>query len=123
MLTFAIACRLFCTPPPPVAPDCPAAKLHFTQATGCQNDGSVELCLPDNPTARAAATAIAPGLRCGTGGGRAGCNQPGLLLCSLETAAAQCVERHGAMTDATWIRVCKLAALPAVKAIVPTWYE
>ena len=107
-----------------LAPACRADKMTFTQATGCQNDGSVEFCLPaGDPALLDRAKAIAPALNCAPGGGRAGCKGPGELLCSFPTGMAECVARHGALTDAAWERLCQLAALPEVKRIVPTWFE
>ena len=40
---------------------CEPAKLAFTQADGCQNDGSVEFCIP--PSLENTVKAIAPSLR------------------------------------------------------------
>lgn len=36
---------------------------------------------------------------------------------------ATCVAHHGALVDDAWDKLCRLAALPEVRAIVPTWYE
>jgi hypothetical protein len=41
---------------------CRADKLRFTQATGCENDGSVEFCVP--PALEAAVRVIAPTVTC-----------------------------------------------------------
>ncbi|HEY4059419.1 MAG TPA: hypothetical protein VGM39_22530 [Kofleriaceae bacterium] len=102
-----------------------AAKLQFTRDESCSNDGSVELCLPDQPDARAAIAAISPAFQCSPGGGRAGCyDKPGLLLCSLPTAFPdQCLASHGAMNDATWSITCAAAARPEVTQIVPSFAE
>lgn len=103
-----------------------AAKLAFTQATGCSNDGSVEFCAPDGDAGVAAAlAAISPTITCAPGGGRARClDAPGQLLCFYPTAVPdQCVAQHGALTDAAWADVCAIAALPAITAIVATFYE
>jgi hypothetical protein len=55
-------------------------------------------------------------------GGRAGCDLDTEVLCFLDTAGL-CTAYHGALTDEGWQIVCELAALPAVREIVPTWYE
>ncbi len=109
---------------PPGAP-CPEHELRFTQATGCRNDGSVEFCLGDaDASEKASLLAIAPGLRCARGSsGRAGCDSEREALCLLELDESDCVARHGAMTHAAFERVCAIARLDAVRAIVPTWYE
>lgn len=103
-----------------------AAKLRFEQPTGCLNDGSVEFCIPaDDPQLRATLAAIAPAITCDGGGGRAGClRSPGLLLCTYPTRfPEECVAQHGALADAAWSKLCQVAALPQITAIVPTWFE
>lgn len=105
---------------------CPAqGKIRFAQGQGCQNDGSVELCLPQGDAAvLAQARAIAADLSCAPGGGRAKCDPALELLCLLPTVVGgRCVALHGALTDAAWGQVCALAALPAVREIVPTFFE
>jgi hypothetical protein len=101
-------------------------KIRFEQATGCQNDGSVEFCIPDNDAAlRAELTAIAPAITCMVGGGRANClRSPGLLLCFYPTQVPeQCVAQNGAMTAGAWADMCAIAAQPAIVEIVPTFAE
>ena len=111
-------------PAPEAAAPCPAHKLAFTKETGCQNDGSVEFCLPSGDDALVArARAIAPTIQAGQSRGRAGCDIPAETLYAFPTGEAECVERHGALVDDAWDRLCRLAALPEVRAIVPTWYE
>lgn len=111
-------------PEPEVAAPCPAHKLAFTKETGCANDGSVEFCLPSGDDALLArARAIAPTIQAGSSRGRAGCDVPAETLYAFPTGDAECVARHGALVDAAWDRLCRLAALPEVRAIVPTWYE
>jgi hypothetical protein len=39
------------------------------------------------------------------------------------TGEAECVAYHGALVDAAWDKLCRIAALPEVREIVPTWYE
>lgn len=118
-----------CVPPEPpagadLAPACATGKLKFTQATGCQNDGSVEFCLPAaDLDSQARAQAVAADLRCAPGGGRARCSAGSELLCFFPTEAGRCVAVHGALTAAAWAQVCALAALPAVREIVPTFFE
>lgn len=109
---------------PSSADECPTERLRFTQATGCLNDGSVEFCLPVGDDALLAQVlAIAPTVRSAGGAGRAGCAAPTEQLYFLPTTGADCVAHHGAMTDRTWERVCRLAALPQIREIVPTWFE
>jgi hypothetical protein len=107
------------TPPPP----CPTHKIRFTQDTGCQNDGSVEFCLAAGDLAALESVrALAPNVRCMRAGGRARCDLDTEVLCMVETRGL-CIAHHGALTDAGWALVCDLAALDAVREIVPTWYE
>ena len=119
---------------PTVLPDAGSAtcgtadetKIKFQQATGCQNDGGVEFCIPDNdPNLQASLSSISSTIRCAPGGGRAQCSiTPGLLLCSYPTSfPAECESSHGAMTTATWSDMCSIAALPEVTEIVPTILE
>jgi hypothetical protein len=107
------------------AAPCPTHKLRFTKETGCRNDGSVEFCLPSGDDALVArARAIAPTIQAGPlQGGRAGCDIAAETWYAFPTGEAECVERHGALVDAAWDRLCRLAALPEVQKIVPTWYE
>lgn len=109
----------------PKATACPTQKLSFTQETGCRNDGSVELCLPTGDAALLARVkAIAPTLHeAGASRGRAGCNVPEETLYFLPTGEAECTARHGALTPAAWDTVCRLAELPEVHRLVPTWFE
>ncbi len=104
-------------------PSSPSEKIRFTQDTGCLNDGSVEFCLPaHDDAALIAVREIVPGVRCMQARGRAGCDLDREILCMVETSGL-CVEAYGAMTDAGWALVCEVAALDAVREIVPTWYE
>lgn len=99
-------------------------KIKFEEASGCLNDGSVEFCIPDSdPQLRDALDAISPAINCVVGGGRAQClRAPGLLLCSYPTAfPAECVARHGAMTEEVWADMCELAGQPSIFEIVPTF--
>jgi hypothetical protein len=108
----------------PSADSCPVSEIAFTQATGCQNDGSVEFCIPRGDDAvRASVTNIAPNVECITAGGRAGCNLATQLLCFYPVKESQCTSSHGALTDRAWADVCSLASLTAVKKIVPTFFE
>ena len=100
---------------------CREDKLAFTRATGCENDGSVELCIA--PELAHAVELLAPTITCAPGGGRAGCDPATQLLCLLPTGPAECESRHGALTDEAWDTVCALTMLPAVARIVPTWFE
>ncbi|WP_437727612.1 hypothetical protein [Sorangium sp. So ce861] len=110
-------------PPPPPA-SCPTEKLAFTRETGCANDGSVEFCLPTGDEALLARVRdIAPTIQAGSSRGRAGCDVPAETLYFFPTGDAECVARHGALEDAAWDKICRIAALPEVRTIVPTWYE
>jgi len=104
---------------------CPTQEIMFTQALGCANDGSVEFCIPDGDAAlRDRIKAIAPTVTCAKGGGRAKCNAPDLLLCSLPTQGPPlCTMQHGALTAEGWYVVCSLAAMPEIKEIVHTIFE
>lgn len=107
-----------------LAPACRGDKMTFTQKDGCQNDGSVEFCVPAADAGLLAAVQrIAPSLRCNRGGGRARCDLNAELLCLFPTGEAECVARHGALKDAAWTQLCQIAALPQVRQIVPTWFE
>jgi hypothetical protein len=113
---------------PPSTPDpvtsCPTNELAFTQETGCVNDGSVEFCLPTGDEALVARVQeIAPTIQAGSSQGRAGCNLPAETLYFFPTGEAECVAHHGALVDAAWDKLCRIAALPEVREIVPTWYE
>jgi hypothetical protein len=109
--------------PPERTLPCPTHKIRFTQETGCMNDGSVEFCLAAGDLAALESVrALAPDVRCMRAGGRARCELDTEVLCLVETRGL-CVAQHGALTDAGWALVCDLAALDAVREIVPTWYE
>lgn len=100
---------------------CQAAKMAFTQATGCANDGSVELCIP--PVLQHALALIAPTVTCAPGVGRARCDPARELLCQFPTDATTCAAPHGALTDDAWDTLCGITMLPDVTAIVPTFAE
>jgi hypothetical protein len=109
--------------PAPVA-SCPTDGLAFTQETGCVNDGSVEFCLPTGDEALLARVReIAQTIQAGSSRGRAGCNLPAETLYFFPTGDAECVAPHGALVDAAWDKLCRIAEQPEVRAIVPTWYE
>lgn len=128
-----VACLSSCTSAPPSTPveepvppaaSCPSQKLAFTRDTGCMNDGSLEFCLPTGDEALLARVRdIAPTIQAGSSRGRARCDVPAETLFFFPTGDAECVARHGALKDAAWDQVCRIAALPEVRAIVPTWYE
>lgn len=88
------------------------------------NDGSVEFCLPAGDDALLARVRdIAPTIQAGSSPGRAGCDVPAETLYFFPTGEVECVAYHGALEDAAWDKLCRIAALPEVRAIVPTWYE
>jgi hypothetical protein len=106
------------------AASCRADKIAFSQAEGCQNDGSNEFCIPSgDPAVQARVKAIAPRISCAPGGGRAGCISGAELLCFFPTGPLECLARHGSLTDEAWAQHCELAALSEVKRIVHTWFE
>ncbi|AGC47148.1 hypothetical protein MYSTI_05872 [Myxococcus stipitatus DSM 14675] len=109
----------------PHAAACPTQKFAFEQETGCRNDGSVEFCLPTGDDALVARVkAIAPTVQvAGVSRGRAGCNVPEETLYFFPTSETECHARHGALTPAAWDTLCRLAELPEVRQLVPTWYE
>ncbi|WP_438017707.1 hypothetical protein WMF18_00790 [Sorangium sp. So ce315] len=110
--------------PPTPAASCPTQKLAFTRDTGCVNDGSVEFCLPTGDEALVARVRdIAPTILAGSSRGRASCDVPAETLYFFPTGDAECVAPHGALEEAAWNKLCRIAALPEVRAIVPTWYE
>lgn len=101
---------------------CFVSKLEFTQADGCQNDGSLEFCLPQK--FEQAAKLIAPSLHCTFGGGRAMCNSSVERLCFFPTGdAATCNPQKGRLTDAAYDQLCRLSTLPQVRKIVRTILE
>jgi hypothetical protein len=55
--------------------------------------------------------------------GRADCDVPAETLYLFPTGEVECVLRHGALEDAVWDTLCRIAALPEVRKIVPTFYE
>lgn len=131
------ACLSSCTAAPPSTPgesdvegplspaaSCPRHELAFTKDTGCLNDGSVEFCLPTGDEALLARVRdVAPTIQAGSSRGRAGCDVPAETLYFFPTGDAECVAPHGALEDGAWDTLCRIAALPEVRAIVPTWYE
>jgi hypothetical protein len=104
------------------AGDCSSGKLAFTRATACQNDGSVELCLPRDEQVVQRVRGLAPELQGPVGGaGRARCDLMKEALYFIPMPEG-CRET-GALPEETWARLCRVAADPAVARIVPTWYE
>lgn len=105
---------------------CPVAKLAFTQADGCRNDGYVELCVARADAALLAEVRrLAPSARTSEGRGRAGCEQPREWLVLLPTPKddPSACTTDGALTTAAWDRVCRIASHPGVRRVVPTWFE
>jgi hypothetical protein len=101
---------------------CRTDKIAFSQEAGCQNDNSVEFCLPaGDAAALAQVLAVDATVTCRLGSsGRAGCTEQ---LCMLPVPAEQCPTRLDPMPDPMWQTVCRLAALDVVAKIVPTLYE
>ncbi|MFY1826046.1 hypothetical protein ACN47A_09045 [Myxococcus fulvus] len=125
LLTGLSACATTPVDPAGSAKDaCPTAKLAFTREAGCRNDGAVELCLPAGDAGLLARVqALAPGARALSSRGRAACDTASEVLVLLPLEERDCEARHGALTPAAWERLCRVAALPQVRALVPTWYE
>lgn len=122
-----LGCPLFALFGTPTAaePPCPADKIAFEQARGCENDGSVEFCIPaGDPAALEAVRAIDPKISCIQGSmGRARCDLGREMLCLMDTLPYCGKDRYGAINDTGWARICAFARLPFVTRIVPTWYE
>ncbi len=121
VLSTLLACRV---PPLPFQKAyCPTAKIKFTQQNACMNDGSVEFCIPANdPQALAKVRTIAPTIRCGPGRGRAQCTGEE-TLCFFDTSSVCPTGHASVMPDQGWQTICRLAAQPFIREIVPTWYE
>ena len=103
---------------------CPTSKIQFTQENGCQNDGSVEFCVPrDDAALKARLSAIAAEISFVDSGGRARCNltteQLGMVPVMREDDCAS----DGAMTDEAWADVCRIASEPGVGPVVATFFE
>jgi hypothetical protein len=106
------------------APDCAQNRIAFTQATGCQNDGSFEFCMPaDDPAALEQVMALVPDANCISTPGRARCDMATQLLCMVPTDDMCHPDQPDALTTTAWQTTCQLADLPFVERIVPTWYE
>ncbi len=98
-----------------------------TQATGCENDGAMDFCLPRGDLAlQAQVAALYPNIVCFNGSqsrGRAECDALGdEVLCLYKISRPECASRS-AMTDAGWDRFCGFTQLDVVERIAPTWYE
>ena len=114
-------------PVPPEEPatpagSCPTEKLAFSRTTACQNDGSVEFCLPRDEQVVQRVRALAPELRGPIGSsGRARCDltKEDLYFFPMPDACRE----TGELPEETWARLCRLAADPAISRIVPTLFE
>jgi hypothetical protein len=101
-------------------------KIKFTREQSCNNDGSVEWCIPDNDAQlMTILTNISSTIHCALGGGRAGCFTPsGRLLCTYPTSFPdQCLSYRGEMKPEVWDDICQVAAQPQITEIVPTIFE
>lgn len=101
------------------------SKIKFAREESCANDGSVEWCIPETDMQlRALLNTISPTITCAPGGGRAGCNTGGKLLCFYRTEYPdQCLTSHGEMTPEVWDDICEVAAQPPITEIVHTILE
>ena len=105
---------------------CPAFKIAFAQKTGCQNDGAVEFCVPANDLRlQRRLKAIDGDIAFVASRGRAQCDTTKQLLgiYTLKSDANVDCTADGAMTDATWRNVCRIASEWNVRRVVPTFYE
>jgi hypothetical protein len=102
---------------------CPTHEIAFTQETGCQNDGSVEFCVPkDDAALKARLLEIDAAIKFVGSGGRARCDTSRQLLAMMPLGDGDCVDGD-AMTDSAWNKVCLIATERAVSAVVATWFE
>lgn len=101
--------------------------ISFTQATGCQNDGFVEFCLPNDQRVLAEVLAINPAIyQLLDAHGRANCDTTWEHLYFFPTPqddTSICLAPLGAMSDATWNQILALSKIPEIRAIVPTFFE
>jgi hypothetical protein len=106
--------------PPPV--NACSTKITFPQATGCLNDGAIEICAKDDPSTALELFVLAPGtLPTGTQGR---CPAPSVAyLWPLVPQEDWCVDSRGAMNDAAWKIVCEVAARSDVSVVAPFWSE
>jgi len=106
-----------------VGNECPVNEIQFTQATGCQNDGSFEFCIAHDAMLIATIEQISPNINCERGRGRAQCDLDTEYLCMVSTGGLCLMPGSDAMSSAGWRLTCELAAHPAIFELVPTWYE
>ncbi len=122
LLSGCVITPFFARLQPAIVDHCPVGKMHFTRATGCQNDGSFEFCLTDDPALIAEIEQMSPNISCQPGRGRAQCNAGSEYLCMVSTTGL-CVAPRGALNAVGWQLACDLAAQPVITELVPTWYE
>jgi hypothetical protein len=104
---------------------CDASKFSFTQQVGCANDGWVEFCAEKaGAPVVSQLRAISPDLSIYEGMiGHAGCNESTDYLVSQPLQASDCMQQHGALTDAAWNTLCALSQVPQTKHFVPGFAE
>lgn len=103
---------------------CRTDKMAFTQRSGCVNDDGVEFCIPADDQGLVEELArIDPSIHCQNAMGRAQCALDKQRLCIFPVHFADCTHMHGALKAAAWARLCRVAALPQIRRIVPRWLE
>lgn len=104
---------------------CDMSKFSFTQEIGCANDGWVEFCAEKGGApVPAQLRAIAPEVSIVENSvGHAGCNVATEYLVSQPVQVADCMQQHGALTDAAWNTLCALSQVPQTKHFVPGFAE
>jgi len=100
---------------------CRTDKMKFTLPTSCNNDGSVEVCIPADEQSHARLSALVPNLRCGSWRGRAECHLTEQRNCLIPVDRSNCNEQRLSPED--WQRVCAVADLEFVEKVVPTFLE
>jgi len=124
--------------PPGETPDAPSvqadpgicsgprgAKIQFTRAESCSNDGAVEWCIPiaNHDELRARLRAISPTITCGTFSTLAMCPSSGRTACRYPVDyPGECIADHGEMKPDVWDNICAVAAQPEITEIVETIY-
>jgi hypothetical protein len=106
------------------ASTCPTEKISFVQCKGCFNDSYVELCVGNTDTVtRCALLAIDPTTEFYPKyTGRVGCNPAVETLVLVPIDKSGCTPAYGAADDATWAKICALAALTNVARVEPTLF-
>jgi hypothetical protein len=105
----------------PDAVECPEEKLAFTRQTGCENDGSVEFCVPSEDATLLSTIQTIACRYLSPSSGRAGCDLDSEVLCFYPTAES--CQECGELCAGAWLQICQIAAHPQISAVVATRYE